>query len=170
MTSRERAPVLYPILPVQKLNHISILHNILLPFRSDLAQLARFAPTARVEELLPVDDLGADELCFKIAVDGRARFGRRGTIFNSPRARLVLARSKEGDEAKQFVARADKPVDSILKHAVLLAELLFVVRMELAQLALDVRVHHHPLGVGTFKKFHKPPPTLVAALFVQIVP
>src|SRR3989344_8006281 len=96
---------------MQKFNYISILHHIFFAFRSDLAQLACFAPTAGIKEFLPVDDFGADELCFKITMYCGARLGRRGTIFNSPRARLILAGSKKGDEPEQLVPRADKPID-----------------------------------------------------------
>ena len=96
---------------------------------------------------MPLNNLGADKLGLEVGVYSGAGSRRCRAGFNSPRPCLVFARGKKTDQPQELVTLADKVVYPVFKHAILLSKLLFVTCVELAQLALNVRVYHHPVFV-----------------------
>ena len=69
-----------------------------------------------------------------------------GAPGNGPGTALVLAGGEEGDQPQQGVAGANEPVQTGLRNAQLLQELLFLLRLQLGDLRLQLGAHGNDLG------------------------
>src|SRR2546430_17451598 len=77
-----------------KIDHVPVLHHILLPLRAQLPGLAALRFAAVVHEVLPPHDLGADEAALDVGVDLCRRLWRGQAAADRPGAALVLARGQ----------------------------------------------------------------------------
>ena len=85
------------------LEHVAVLHFVVLALDAQLADLARLRPRPDLEQLVPVDHLGADEPALQVAVDHARALGRLGAGAERPRARFVFAGREERAPAEQVV-------------------------------------------------------------------
>src|SRR5579864_6525165 len=76
-------------------HHISILHDVVLPLKTQGALGAGVGLRSRFEELIPADGFGADEVLFEIGMNRPSRFLRARVNRNLPSATFVLARCEE---------------------------------------------------------------------------
>ena len=85
-------------------HHVAVLHDVVLAFEAEGAAGAGFGFGAGVEQLVPMNGFGADEVMLQIGVDGAGRVDGLGAALDGPGAALVFADGEEGDQAEQLVA------------------------------------------------------------------
>ena len=74
--------------------HISILHDILLAFRSHIALLARILPSTISDECVECNCVRLDEAALEVGVDHSGGLRRGIAAMNGPRAHFLLAGSE----------------------------------------------------------------------------
>src|SRR5215831_6033506 len=126
---------------------VAILDPVLLSFETQPAAVACHLLAPRLEQLVPRNDLGADEALGEIAVDlPRRGHGAVATV-NGPRSHLVLAHREERHEPEQLVAGADHQRESVFADAELRAEAIAIRGRQRQHLALEQRSQHHTAAV-----------------------
>src|SRR5579864_3594034 len=73
------------------LQHVAVLHLVVLAFNAKLARLLGRLPRAQAEELVPADHLGADEPALQVGVDHPRALGGLGAGAEGPRPALLVA-------------------------------------------------------------------------------
>src|SRR3954447_21978009 len=89
------------------MHHVAVLDDVILALDADLAGLAALRLTAERDQILPLDDFGADEPLFEVGVDLPRGAGGHGPSRDGPGIPRGTARRKERDEPQEIVARAD---------------------------------------------------------------
>src|SRR3990172_11671623 len=93
-----------------EVHHVAVLDHVVLALDAELARLAAARLAAELDEVAPVDHLGADEAALDVRVD-LARGARRGDAARDrPGAALVGPRGEHADQADQLEGRADEAV------------------------------------------------------------
>ena len=77
------------------MHHITVFHDVLLAFQSQRAAIARFSLGAGVQQLVPVDGFGANEVMFQIGVDRSCRIDGFRSALHGPGAALIFAHGEE---------------------------------------------------------------------------
>src|SRR6266567_612089 len=80
-------------------HYIPILHDVVLPFQSQCAAGAGVSLGAGVEQLVPADGFGADEVLFKIGMDGSCGLNCARVYRDGPGAAFVFADGEERHQA-----------------------------------------------------------------------
>ena len=80
------------------MHHVAIFHDVLLAFEAQGAAGSGFGFGAGIEQLVPADGFGANEMMFEIGVDGAGGFLRRAI-----RAGLVQARHSSSPTVKNEI-------------------------------------------------------------------
>src|SRR5204862_6424460 len=88
------------------LEHIAVFDDVVLAFDAHPSLLLRLRPGSDVEELAPLDHLGADEAALQVGVDHARALGRARAGAERPRARLLLAGRQERPPPEEVVRRA----------------------------------------------------------------
>ena len=91
------------------LEHVAVGDFVVLAFDAELAGVACFGPRADLEQLVPVDDLGADEPALQVGVDDARGLGCLGTGAERPRARLLVAGGEKRAPPEQVVRGSARP-------------------------------------------------------------
>src|SRR5690606_5332798 len=83
-----------------ELDHVTVLHDVVLALHPDLARRARRGHRTGLDQVVVRDDLGLDEAALEVAVDdtGRLRSGR--ALADRPGARLLGPGGEEGLQAE----------------------------------------------------------------------
>src|SRR5207249_9195142 len=89
---------------------VAVPHHVVLAFETELPGFAALHLAPVTGEVLPADDLGADEAALDVAVDLAGRPDRGGAATDRPGATLVLARREEAHQVEEGVARADEAI------------------------------------------------------------
>src|SRR5450755_90196 len=82
---------------------IAVTHHVIPAFESLLPPFAQHVVRARVEQLLGVGHLGADEAASNVRMDARGGVERGLPLTEIPGAHLGIAGGEEGDELQQAV-------------------------------------------------------------------
>src|ERR1044072_1738449 len=88
---------------VPNVDKIAVANYVVLPLETHLSRGIRRIERARGLVVFVVNDLGADESLGDVVMDRRRRLESRRTLAQRPCSRVVLSRSKEGDETKGVV-------------------------------------------------------------------
>src|SRR5262249_50297695 len=91
------------------LHHVAVLDDVLLALDPQLADLLGLHPRAELQELVPADDLGADEAPFEVAVDHAGALRRLVAGSEGPGPRLLLTRGEEGPQPEELAGGAQEP-------------------------------------------------------------
>src|SRR5690606_18954082 len=105
------------------------------------AQLARLGPRADLDQLVPVDDLGADEPLLEVRVDDAGAAGRLPAGAEGPGPRLLLARGEERAQAEEVVGGAHEAGQRTLAQAERLEHLGPILERQLVGLGLELDAH-----------------------------
>jgi hypothetical protein len=122
-----------------ELEHVAVADPIGLALGAKPAGLPRLGHRAKRQQVVVRNRFGPDETPREIRVDRSRGVDRRRSIAHRPRPHLVRARGEERDEAQEAVAQSDDPSEARLLQPELLHEHARVVRLELAELHLDLR-------------------------------
>src|SRR5581483_7898418 len=120
------------------LEHVAVLDLVLLALDAELAELLRLRPRPDVEQVVPVDHLGADETTLQVRMDDTRALGCLGPGAERPRARLLVTRGEEGAPAEQLVRGAGGARQDALGDAEALEQLRTVGRVARRDLGLDL--------------------------------
>src|SRR5579862_1103547 len=77
------------------LQHVAVLHLVVLALHAKLARLLGRLPRAQAEQLVPPDHLGADEPALQVGVDDPRALRGLGAGAERPRPALLVARGEE---------------------------------------------------------------------------
>src|SRR4051812_18189587 len=94
-----------------ELDHVAVLHHVVLALDAQLADVARLRPRAELEELVPVHDLGLDEAALEVTVDDARALRRLPSGLERPRARLLLSGGEERAQSEQAVGGVQQSHD-----------------------------------------------------------
>src|SRR6266545_607958 len=87
---------------------VAVLHDVLLALEPQLPLVSRPRLAAERDEVVVVDDLGADEAALEVGVDAARRARSAVAPADGPGANLVLAHREERDQVEQVVGGADE--------------------------------------------------------------
>src|SRR5579863_1630096 len=118
-------------------HYVAVLHNVLLAFEAKRAAGAGGGFRARVEQRVPADGLGADEVMLEVGVDGSGTLRGFGASGNGPGAALVFAGGEEADEAQQLIALADEADEAALMQTIAAQKIRGFRVVHLGELGLD---------------------------------
>src|SRR5262249_11265941 len=93
-----------------EVDDVAVPHHVVLALETELPGFAALHLAPVAGEVLPSDDLGADEAALDVAVDLAGRLDGGGAAPDRPGATLVLARGQEAHQVEEGVARADEAV------------------------------------------------------------
>src|SRR3954468_6266479 len=128
------------------LEDVAVLDLVVLAFDAELADFLGLVPRTEVEQLVPADDLGADEAALQVGVDHAGALGRLRTGAERPRPRLLVARRQERAQAQQEVRGASDARQHALPQTEPFEQLgAFVVR-ELRGLRFELHADAEHLG------------------------
>src|SRR4051812_26966550 len=116
---RPRTTDSFSILPaVPDVHYVAILHHVFLAFQAQSAADARGGLRAGIQQLIPANGLGADEVVLEIGMDGARGLRRFGPHRHRPCAAFVLTGGEEADEPQQLVALADEAHQAALVQSI----------------------------------------------------
>ena len=118
--------------------HVAVVHDIVLALGADEALLLSGGHAAAGFQVVERDDLGADEAALKVRVDLTGGLRRLRAACDRPGAALIAAARQERNEPQQAIRALDKPVKAGLFNAELFEEHRALIRLELADLLLDL--------------------------------
>src|SRR5262249_53782814 len=116
--------------------HVAVLHDVGLALEALPSAPRGLGVRAGVDEVVPANDLAADEATRDVRVDRLRRVERRVTVAERPLARLLLCGREEGDQVELLLQAAD----DLVERRRALAELGRLVRAELCQLGLELEI------------------------------
>ena len=120
------------------MDDVAVGDDVVTPLAPKRAALACAGVAAGVDELVPRDDLRADEAALHVGVDLAGRLRRRLAARDRVCARLDVAVSgEEGDQPQELERRADHAVEAALGHAKVGAHRVRLPRIELGELGLE---------------------------------
>jgi len=88
---------------VADVHHVTVLHDVIFAFEAERAFGAGGGFGAGVEELVPADGFGADEVFFQIGVNGSCGFLSASIGRNLPGATFIFASGEKRNQAEQLV-------------------------------------------------------------------
>src|SRR4051812_48612409 len=94
-------------------DHVAVLDDVVAALDPQRPPVSRARVAAGVEQLVPGDDLGADERLLNVAVDTAGGGVDTATAAQGVRlSGLVGVRGEEADEVEQVEGRADQPLEA----------------------------------------------------------
>ena len=120
-----------------EVDDVAILHDVVLALDADLAFLACGGDAAGGDEVVVVDDLGADEAALEVRMDLAGGFRCRRALDNGPGAALIRAGRQEGLQAQEVERCLDQAVEAALRLTEVFEEGLGLFFVELGDLRLD---------------------------------
>ena len=121
------------------MHDVAVLDDVVLALDGELAGGAAFGFGAVFDEVVVLDDFGADEAFLEVGVDDSGGAGSLVALVDGPGADFGLAGGEVGAQAEQVVGGADQALDARVFQAQLLEEhLALVVTLELGYLGLDL--------------------------------
>src|SRR5713226_4008272 len=96
---------------VTEINHVAVLHDVLLALEPDLRVLAARGERAPPKQRIAPHDLGANEAALNVAVNFPGRQLRVSAAGDGPRAIFILADGEKRDITQQIVAGANHAVE-----------------------------------------------------------
>src|SRR5512132_1777295 len=117
-----------------EVDHVAILHDVLLPFEPQLAVIAARGDRAAREQVFVAHHLGADESTGNIGVNLARGDDRRCVARNRPRPVLILTDGEERDVAEQVIAGANHAIEARLVQSEIGHEGRRIIRFELRDL------------------------------------
>jgi len=93
---------------VADVHDIAILHHVFLPFEAEGSAGAGGRLRAGIEQRVPANGFGADEVVLEVGVDCACALRGFRAERDGPGTALVFARGEETDEAEEFVALANE--------------------------------------------------------------
>ena len=121
-----------------EVDHVAVLHHILLAFAAELALLLGGVDTAVLDHIIIGNDLRPDEAPLDVSVDFTGGLRGLGALFDGPGAALILAVGQERDKAQQGVAALDEPIQTGFCDAQLVQEHLPVLALQLSDVLLQL--------------------------------
>src|SRR5205085_10141182 len=115
---------------------VAVLDLVGLAFEPLEAAAGGLRVRARLDQVVPADDLAADDAARDVGVDGRGGLERRLPTPERPRARLVLGGGEEADQ----VERREQPADDLVERGEALAEGGRLVGREFGELRFELQV------------------------------
>src|SRR5262245_46542870 len=100
-----------------EVDHVSVLHDVLLAFEAHFAVVAAGRHRSAGDECIVCHDLGADEPAGDVAVNLAGGDLRLGPARNRPRAAFIVADGKKRHVAEQIVTGADDPIEPRLRKS-----------------------------------------------------
>src|SRR5690606_18734886 len=88
-----------------ELDHIAVVHDVLLALHADLACRAGIGHGAGSHEVVVGHDLGLDEATLEVRVDDARRLRRRRALRDRPRARFLRARRRSEEHTSELHSR-----------------------------------------------------------------
>src|SRR6266550_7719229 len=122
----------------EDVHDLAVLYRIRLSLCPHDSPPLRLGLAPRLQQLVPSDDLGANEAPLEIRVNDARRLLRGRAARHRPRANFVLAGREERAESQQLVRRADQTVERGLGKSELLSKCGRLVRRKLGDLSLDL--------------------------------
>ncbi len=122
---------------MQEVHDIAVLDDVLLALGAHPAFFTGSGIRASLQELVPADSLGSDELVAEIGVDGGSCLWCSAPALDGPGAGLGLPCREERDEIEQTVTGTDEIVDAVARDAELAAKLVALVIVDIRKLVLD---------------------------------
>ena len=129
-----------------ELHDVAVLHDVVLALHAGLALGARLGDRAGGDEVGERDDLGLDEAALEVGVDDARGLRGLPALVDRPRARLLRAGGEVRLQAERVEADAGELVEARLVLAGRREQLRGVVRVEVDELGLDLRVEEDGLG------------------------
>ena len=120
-----------------EVDDVAILHDVVLALDADLAFLAGGGDAAGGDEVVVVDDLGADEAALEVRVDLAGSFRCRRALDDGPGAALIRAGRQEGLQAQEVERSLDQAVEAALRLTEVFEEGLGLFFVKLGDLRLD---------------------------------
>ncbi len=121
-----------------EVDHVAVLHHILLAFAAELALLLGGVDTAVLDHIIIGNDLRPDEAPLDVSVDFTGGLRGLGALSDGPGAALILAVGQERDKAQQGVAALDEPIQTGFCDAQLVQEHLPVLALQLSDVLLQL--------------------------------
>src|SRR5579863_1542080 len=92
--------------------NVAVFDDVVFALEAELAFVAGAAIAAEVDQRLPVDHFGADELLFEIGVDGAGGLHGRTVLGNGPGPAFVFAGSEKAHQSEQRVGSGDQALQA----------------------------------------------------------
>src|SRR5918999_695598 len=103
---------------VPNVHDVAILDQVVLTLQPQGALGTGLGLRARLQEGIPADYLGPDEVFFEIGVDGAGGFHRPLPVWHGPGAAFVLSEREKREQAQEFITHADEPQRSALPQII----------------------------------------------------
>src|ERR1041385_3974662 len=94
---------------VADMQDVAILHDVIFALKSQLAFGSGVGLRARLQQRVPVNSLGPDEVLFQIRMDGSRRSLRARSPGHGPGAALIFTNGEERNHTQQLISLADQP-------------------------------------------------------------
>jgi len=120
------------------MHHVTVLHDIVLAFKPELAELARTRLAISGDVIFIGNGFSADIALLEIRMDDAGCTGALGALGDGPGAGFLWAYSEIGHQVQQVVTSADDPVQSGLSQANGIEIVLLICLGQNRNLALDL--------------------------------
>ena len=151
---------------VADVHYVAVLDYVFLAFEAEGSAGAGGGFGAGIEEGIPAEGFGADEVVLEVGVDGACALRGFGAGGDGPGTALVFARGEEADEAEERVALADEADEAALVEAIGAEEFGGFFVVHLGKLGFDLAADGGCAGVGARGDFVE---LVFAHGFIQII-
>src|SRR5437763_5840369 len=135
------------------MNHIPVVHNVVLPFQSEFALLAATSFAAELGEVFESSNFSSYEPALDVRVNHSSRLVRGGPALDRPGAAFVFARRQEADQVEQRICGANESVARGFCDAQILEKLALLFGRKLRYFHLDLAGHRDGAELLRFSKF-----------------
>ena len=126
-----------------EMQHISVLHYIILAFQTKLAGLFHGMLTAQTIDVFKGIRFRADEPFLKISMDDTGTFGRFHALSEGPGTALIFSGRQEGPQIQDAVRSLDDLIQAAFRNAQLLQEFCFLFFIQAAEFLFDLCAYRH---------------------------